>query len=370
MSAPCGRVWAVGGGVLLAIDGNSLVHRAFHSQAATGLRTADGRPRWAVRGLLTQLVAAVERIGPDAVLVGFDDPVRSLRREQWPGYKAHRADKLDSLVEQLAAAAEVLAAMGVAVVVPDGLEADDVLASASRQAAAAGNGTVIVTSDRDAFALIDEHTRVLRIINGGVDASPLLTPERLVSMIGIRPEQYPDYAALRGDPSDNLPGARGIGPKTAACLLAALGSVPAAFEDLDSGGGRVERAVGAAAARRLADPAARQAWTLNRQVMLMRSDVPLGLGGGRGGLPLASEPVRAAFAVHALTWSTTGALRALCRDEAPRALCRDEAPVAATPPPELETVGRATAPWDGYGRRRPLPRLVRRTRTGDQLALF
>ena len=106
------------------------------------------------------------------------------------------------------------------------------LASAARFAPTVGARTVIMTSDRDAFALIDEHTRVLRIINGGVEASPLLTPELFVTMLGIHPRQYRDYAALRGDPSDNLPGVRGFGPKTAARLLIACGSAPAAFDDL------------------------------------------------------------------------------------------------------------------------------------------
>ena len=107
--------------MLLAVDGNSLVHRSFHAQAHTGLHTEDGRPMWAVRGLLAQLVAAVERIGPDAVVVGFDDPDCSHRRDRWPQYKAARSDKLPTLVDQLQLAADVLRGMGVAVVVPDRL---------------------------------------------------------------------------------------------------------------------------------------------------------------------------------------------------------------------------------------------------------
>ena len=205
--------------VVLAVDGNSLVHRSYHAQARTGMHSIDGRPTWAVRGLLTQLVAAVDRVRPTAVVIGFDDPDRSLRRETWPDYKAHRADKLDTLVDQLAAAVEVLREMGVAVVVPPALEADDVPASTAACARDRSARTVIMTSDRDAFALIDETTTVLRIINGGVDASPLMTAERLVMLLGVPPHRYRDFAALRGDPSDNLPGVRGIGPRTAARLL-------------------------------------------------------------------------------------------------------------------------------------------------------
>lgn len=156
------------GQVVLAVDGNSLVHRSFHAQAHTALHNDDGQPMWAVRGLLAQLVAAVERIGPDVLVVGFDDPDTSSRKDRWPQYKAARSDKLATLVDQLHLAADVLRGMGVAVVVPPGLEADDVLASVARFAPTVGATTVVMTSDRDAFALIDEHTRVLRIINGGV----------------------------------------------------------------------------------------------------------------------------------------------------------------------------------------------------------
>jgi DNA polymerase-1 len=309
--------------VVLAVDGNSLVHRAFHSQARTGFRLGEGRPRWAVRGLLSQLVAAVERVGPDAVVIGFDDPGASVRRERWPSYKAQRGDKLPTLVEQLTDAAEVLRELGVSVVVPPGLEADDVLASVARQAPGMGASTVVMTSDRDAFGLINEHTRVLRVINGGVEASPMLTPERLVLLLGVRPDQYSDFAALRGDPSDNLPGVRGVGPKTAARLLRALDSAEAAFADLEAGRGRVVEAVGPAAAARLAEPAARQAWELNRAVMAMHTDIPLDIGAGR--LPLLATAVRETFLAHELHWTTTTALRVLAHEES-------EVPPPSTPP--------------------------------------
>ena len=158
------------------------------------------------------------------------------------------------------------------------------LASVARQAPAAGATTVVVTSDRDAFGLIDAHTRVLRIINGGVEASPLLTAERLVTLLGVRPEQYRDFAALRGDPSDNLPGVRGIGPKTAARLLTAFGDARTAFDDLAA----VAEAVGPGVAARLAAPGARATWELNCQVMAMREDVAVDLSGtGRGAAPAA-----------------------------------------------------------------------------------
>ena len=336
---------------MLAVDGNAIVHRAFHSQAASGFRGADGRPMWAVRGLLAQLVAAVDRVDPDLVVVGFDDADASVRRDRWPQYKAQRPDKLDTLVDQLDAAARVLRELGVQVVVPAGLEADDVLASVAAQAPALGATTVVMTSDRDAFGLIDAHTRVLRIINGGVEASPLLTAERLELMLGVRPEQYRDFAALRGDPSDNLPGVRGFGPRTASRLLAALGSVPAALDDLDAGGERVAEAIGPARATRLGEPASRAAWELNCRVMTMHPDVVVDLSGDVGALPLPSEAVRATYAGQDLHWTTAAALRALARD--------GSGPV----PPAVEPS------WAPRPSRRTHPPLPAR-RPSDQLALF
>jgi DNA polymerase-1 len=337
--------------VLLAVDGNSLVHRAYHSQARTGVHSPDGRPTWAVRGLLSQLVSAVERVDPTAIVVGFDDPDSSIRRDAWPQYKAQRGDKLDTLVDQLGCAADVLRELGVAVVIPPGLEADDVLASAAAFARDAGAQTVIMTSDRDAFSLIDDTTSVLRIIDGGVEASPMLTPSRLETMLGIRPDQYRDFAALRGDTSDNLPGVRGIGPKTAATLLRELGSAKAAFDDVAAGGERVAAAIGPAGARRLGTLGAREAWELNCQVMTMHRDVPIGvdLDGGVGCLPLGVDAVRAAFGAQQLAWTTSTAIRVLCHQE-----MRDE-----------QWPDEPVADWGARPRYAPLPKPK-----NEQLALF
>ncbi len=344
--------------VILAIDGNSLVHRAYHAQARTAAQTEHGRPSWAVRGLLMQLVAAVERIRPVVVVVGFDDPDSSLRRARWPAYKAQRVDKLDTLVEQLAGAACVLRELGLAVAVPAGLEADDVLASIAESAKHQGLRAVIMTSDRDAFALIDDTTRVLRIINGGVEASPMMTAERLELLLGIRPPQYRDYAALRGDPSDNLPGVRGIGPRTAARLLCEFGSARAAFDSPD----RVRAAFGAGVAARLAADGARSAWELNCQVMTMHTDVPVefDLHGGPGVLPLPAAVVSRVFHAHNLTWTAKNALRVLAELETSP---------SPSPPVMPSWVERSGEPPTGWGRSR-LPPLVARRRQPAQLSLF
>lgn len=344
--------------IVLVIDGNSLVHRSFHAQARTGSHTADGRPCWAVRGLLMQLVAAVDRIRPTAVVVGFDDPDKSVRRDRWPTYKATRIDKLASLVDQLQCAVEALRELGVAVVVPPGLEADDVLASTAAQAAQLGATTVVVTSDRDAFALIDDTTRVLRIVNGGVEASPLMSADRLVMLLGIRPEQYRDYAALRGDPSDNLPGVRGIGPRTAARLLQEFGSAAAAFADPDA----VRAKFGAGLAAKLADPDARAAWQLNCQVMTMHADLPidLDLAAGAGVLPLPADAVGRVFREHQLVWSVNEALCVLASVDRfdPDRLEQPRAPL----PSWIEPSG-------GFARPR-LPKLPPRRPEPAQLSLF
>jgi 5'-3' exonuclease len=302
---------------LLAIDGNSVLHRCFHASARTGFRTADGQAAWAVRGFLSMLGAAVDRACADAVVIGFDDPDVSHRRVRWPIYKAHRDPKPATLDEQLETAVHVLRDMGVVVVRPDGLEADDVLASAAAWAPTVGARTVIATSDRDSFGLIDHNTRMLRILNGGVDASPMLDPHRLTLVAGVRPEQYLDYAALRGDASDNLPGVRGFGPKTAAKLLSAFATAEDAFTEAATGGERCRAAVGRSLAATLATSEARAAFQLNRAVMTMHRDVPLGLDipRGVGRLPLDSAQVRSVLARFDLR--TPSLVRALTGGEPP-----------------------------------------------------
>lgn len=325
---------------VLAVDGNSLLHRAFHASARTGFRTADGRPAWAVRGLLSQLAAAADRTCADVMVVGFDDPVQSVRRERWPTYKAHRQPKPDTLHQQLDLAVEALRELGVLVVVPTGLEADDVLASVAAQVPALGGRTVLATSDRDSFALIDEHTRVLRILNGGVDASPLLDAHRLRLVTGVGPEQYLDLAALRGDASDNLPGVPGFGAKTAARLLGSLGTALDAFADAAAGGERCRAAVGAARARTLATDEARERFGLNREVMAMVRTAECGIDLVAGHIPLDESVVRRVFGRFDLF--VNGAVRSLCLKDVP---------------PEARTVY-AGPLWSGGSPRRhpPLPK--------------
>jgi DNA polymerase-1 len=271
-----GRVTAPSDPLLLAVDGNSLLHRAYHAAATGRLLDADGRPVWALKGLVGYVARAAARLRPDAVLIGFDCAEQLARKADFPGYKAQRPDKPADLCEQLAAAPDLLRATALSVAVPDGYEADDVLASSAVKARGSGWRTVVVTSDRDAFALVDAATSVLQIRNGGQDEAVLVTLASLPGICGVEVGQYRDWAALRGDSSDNLPGVRGFGAATAAKLLAAFGSVEAAWAVLDGGGDAAVRAVvGERAAAHLGSAVAREVVARNRRLMTMRTDLPL-----------------------------------------------------------------------------------------------
>ena len=302
--------------LLLAVDGDSLVHRAYHGMAGSDHRDAAGRPVWALRGLVSFLASAAARMAPDALLVGFDSHVDSVRKADYAGYKAQRPDKPADLQAQLDDAPALLADCGIGVASAVGYEADDVLASAAELARRSGWRCVLVTSDRDAFALVCDNTSVLRVTTGGVAAWPLLTPADLPDVCGVDPRQYRDLAALRGDVSDNLRGVDGIGGKIAARLLRAFGSVDAVYAAVD--GGRHEQvaaAVGVAAAARLADPAGREAVVRNRRLMAMRPDLTLpdlDLDLDRGRLPLRPATVRTALRARDILlgpslWALVGA---------------------------------------------------------------
>jgi DNA polymerase-1 len=257
---------------LLVLDGNSLLHRAYHAGAAEGQLSDDGRPIWALRGLVGYLARAAAQLQPDAVIVGFDCPLSSARRIDYPAYKAHRPEKPADLTEQITGAPGLLRAAGVCVVVPSAYEADDVLASSASLARRSGWQSVLMTSDRDAFALIDEDTSVLRVRNGGFDEAVLIDADGLHEVCGVRPGQYRDFAALRGDPSDNLHGVKRFGATTAAKLLSSFDSLDAAFAAEATS---VREAVGELAASHFLSPESREIVDRNRRLMAMRADLDL-----------------------------------------------------------------------------------------------
>ncbi len=314
--------------LLLVVDAPSLLHRHHHARASTDLRDRGGRPAWALHGMLLQILETVQGFSPDSVVFGLDDRAASVRREAYPDYKAGRAEKDAALVEQLERVGPLLEALGLRAVTPPGLEADDVSASAATWAENRGWRCVVVTSDRDAFAHISEHTHVLRLITGGIDGSPLLTPARLHAMYGVHAERYLEYAALRGDASDNLPGVPGIGEKAASLLLAQVGSMQEVWADLEHCDGATvaaavddqcreegRRRAGAGLVRKLAAAGARERFDFNLQIMAGRADVPLGLTpevpGSPGLLPVPVDQVARAVGYLGVASTTDLAVRVL-----------------------------------------------------------
>jgi DNA polymerase-1 len=314
--------------LLLAVDAPSLLHRNHHARVESQLHDRGGRPAWALHGMLRQILEAIDQFAPDAVLFGLDDRTSSLREQAYPAYKAGRAEKDPLLVDQLDRAGALLDALGMRTVTPPGLEADDVNASAATWAERQGWNCVLITSDRDVFAHISDHTQVLRLISGGITGSPLLNPARLHAMYGVAAEHYLEYAALRGDASDNLPGVPGIGEKSASVLLSQMGSMQAVWADIEHCAGATlvatldsyceeqgTRRIGASVLKRLATAEARERFEFNLSMMSGRTDLDLGLTpdvpGSPGLLPL--EPDRVARVVgHLGVPSTTDlALRVL-----------------------------------------------------------
>ncbi len=319
--------------LLLVVDAPSLLHRNHHARAHTAITDRSGRPAWALHGMLRQILEAIDGFAPDAVIFGLDDRTASVRRDAYPDYKAGRAEKDEALVGQLDRAGSLLDALGLATLTPPGLEADDVSASGATWARDHGWDCVIITSDRDAFAHISDHTRVLRLINGGIQGSPLLTPARLVTMYGVAAEHYLDFAALRGDASDNLPGVDGIGEKTAATLLTQVGPMRTVWADIDQNEGRVvaatldswaaetgARRMGATVVRRLTTEGARGRYDFNVRIMSGRDDLDLGLTpdvpGTPGLLPLDPERVNRVVGFLDVEATTSLAIRVLSTDPA------------------------------------------------------
>jgi DNA polymerase-1 len=201
---------------LLLIDGDSLAHRAYHGSRP--LRGAEGRPINAMHGFAVMLLALVRSEQPRAVLACWDTlDVPTYRRELWPEYQSGREFDPE-IVEQLGRLPGLVEAFGFAAAKAGGYEADDLLAAAAHGEQEAGGTALVVTSDRDAYQLVTDAVSVLAPRSGAY-APDRIGPAEVVGRYGVRPEQVPDFIALRGDPSDRLPGARGIGAKGAAELL-------------------------------------------------------------------------------------------------------------------------------------------------------
>lgn len=218
---------------LLVLDGHSLAYRAFYALPAD-LATADGTFTNAAFGFTSMLTKVLADEQPDLVVVCFDTPAVTFRKEMDPEYKANRAASPDTFRSQLPLIRQVLETARIATIEQDGVEADDLIATLATQAAAAGIDTVIVTGDRDSYQLVqDPHIQVLYNKRGVSDYAKY-DEAGIFERTGVTPEQYPEYAAMRGDTSDNLPGVPGIGEKTGAKLIQAYGNLEGIYEHLDA----------------------------------------------------------------------------------------------------------------------------------------
>ncbi|HZI36774.1 MAG TPA: DNA polymerase I [Acidimicrobiia bacterium] len=218
---------------LVLLDGHSLAYRAFYA-LPTDLATKAGTVTNAVFGFTSMLVKLLSDEKPEYLAVAFDAPVRTFRYDLDPEYKAGRKETPQLFASQMPLIREVLETMQVPQLCVEGVEADDVIATLATQAAAEGLDVIVVTGDRDAFQLIeDPHIKVL-YNRRGVSDYVLYDEAGIVERyLGVTARQYPQYAALRGDNSDNLPGVPGIGEKTAAALIVKYGDLDAVFEHLD-----------------------------------------------------------------------------------------------------------------------------------------
>jgi DNA polymerase-1 len=217
---------------LLLIDGNSLTYRAFFA-LPTDMATASGQVTNAVFGFCRMLIYLLKDQKPDHIAVAFDRPEPTFRHEVVADYKAHRAEAPDILRQQMGLVRQVVEALRIPVVELAGWEADDCIATLATKARDRGDEVVIVTGDRDAFQLVEDPLVKVLYNKRGVTDYALYDEAGIVAKTGVHPSKYAEYAALRGDPSDNLPGVPGVGEKTAAKLINTYGSLDGIFAHLD-----------------------------------------------------------------------------------------------------------------------------------------
>ena len=251
-------------GRLLVLDGHSLAYRAFYALPVETFSTSTGQPTNAVYGFTSMLVNLLRDEEPSHVAVAFDVSRRSFRTEKFPDYKATRSASPEGFKGQVELIKEVVRALGVNALELEGFEADDIIATLATQATTRGFTVGIVSGDRDTFQLVDERTTVLYPRKGVSDLARM-TPEAIVEKYGLNPGQYADFAALRGDPSDNLPGIPGVGEKTAVKWLNAYSDLAGLIDHVDEVGGKVGDALREAVPQVL----------VNRELTELVRDVPV-----------------------------------------------------------------------------------------------
>lgn len=215
---------------LIVIDGNALVHRAWH--ALPPLQTKSGKIVNAVYGFMLIFLKVLKDLKPTHCVVTFDLPGPTFRHEQFAEYKATRVKQPDELYAQIPILKEALQAFRVPVVEAEGFEADDVIGTISAVASKAALPTIIVTGDLDTLQLVDDHTRVYTLKKGLTD-TVVYDAAAVKERYGLNPDELVEYRALRGDPSDNIPGVKGVGEKTAAALIKKFGTIADLYENLE-----------------------------------------------------------------------------------------------------------------------------------------
>ncbi|QYL28377.1 DNA polymerase I [Mycobacterium shottsii] len=223
---------------LMLLDGNSLAFRAFYALPAENFKTRGGLTTNAVYGFTAMLINLLRDEAPTHIAAAFDVSRQTFRSERYPEYKANRSSTPDEFHGQIDITKEVLNALGITVLAAPGFEADDIIATLATQAEGEGYRVLVVTGDRDSLQLVSDDVTVL-YPRKGVSELTRFTPEAVVEKYGLTPVQYPDFAALRGDPSDNLPGIPGVGEKTASKWIVEYGSLQGLVDQVDSVRGKV-----------------------------------------------------------------------------------------------------------------------------------
>jgi DNA polymerase-1 len=251
---------------LLLIDGHSMAYRAFYALPAENFTTASGQHTNAIYGFATMLLSLLSSEKPTHVAVAFDVSRKTFRSEIFPEYKANRAKTPDEFRSQMSYLHELVSAFGITQFEVEGYEADDVIATITKRAEKEGAEVFICTGDRDSFQLVNDKTTVLYPKRGVSDLARM-TPDAVQEKYGMSPAQYPDFAALRGDPSDNLPSIPGVGEKTAAKWVVEYGSLQELLSNVDKVGGKVGQSL-----RDSIDNVIR-----NRELTQLVAEVPLDL---------------------------------------------------------------------------------------------
>ena len=227
---------------LLLIDGHSMAYRAFYALPVENFTTAMGQHTNAIYGFATMLISLIKEEKPTHVAVAFDVSRKTFRSEIFPEYKANRASTPDEFRSQMSYLHEFIDRCGIEHFQLEGYEADDLIATISKKAERDGFEILICTGDRDSFQLVNPKTTVLYPKRGVSDLARM-TPAAVIEKYGMTPDQYPDFAALRGDPSDNLPSIPGVGEKTAAKWVIEYGSLKDLLSEVDKVGGKVGQAL-------------------------------------------------------------------------------------------------------------------------------